>query len=454
MTTAKKSSVVELNPEFVRAIDLLEKTNKNVFVTGRAGTGKSTLLGYFRAHTKKNVVVLAPTGVAAVNVQGQTIHSFFHFKPDITIQKVRRMKVKAEDKTLYQRLQTIVIDEISMVRADLLDCVDLFLRQHGPQGGRPFGGVQMIFIGDLYQLPPVTTQDDQKIFSEHYDSPYFFSAQVFARQQRSLLNDKENFALEFVELEKVYRQSDSEFIRLLNSVRGNTAGEQEYAALNKRLDPEFDPAPEELFIYLTTTNAMADEVNVHKLSQLKADNYFFRGQKRGNFDQKYLPTASELNIKIGAQVMMLNNDGEGRWINGTIGQVEGVESSVNENGERAIQVRFENDVAEYVFPHRWDIYQFRLDKSGQHIESESVGSFLQYPLKLAWAITIHKSQGKTFDRLILDIGRGTFSPGQLYVALSRATTLEGIVLKRPIAKHHVWLDNRVADFIATFRNLV
>lgn len=440
--TTKK---IDFNPSFQRALDLMENTKQNVFITGRAGTGKSTLLNYFKSHTKKNVVVLAPTGVAAVNIQGQTIHSFFHFKPDVTLEKVKKMKVN-KDNQMYQRLEAIIVDEVSMVRADLLDCVDAFLRYHGPHLGRPFGGVQMIFIGDLYQLPPVMTQDDKKIFAEHYNSPYFFSAHVFNPKQQTLFSKSDTFHMEFIELEKVYRQSDSNFIHLLNSIRGGTATDREFSLLNARLNAAFDPSPEEFYMYLTTTNAMAEEVNARKLEQLSSDHYFFNGQVNGKFDEKYLPTGADLAIKVGAQVMMLNNDVGGRWINGTMGQVMSVEES-GEGEPRAIMVRLESGDIEPVVPYRWDIYQFTYNQDAERIESESVGSFTQYPLKLAWAVTIHKSQGKTFDKVIIDIGRGTFSSGQLYVALSRATTIEGIVLKKPIAKHHIWLDGRVVEFV-------
>ncbi len=447
----KKKIVLEQNEQFTRALHWLENTREHVFVTGRAGTGKSTLLTHFRAQTQKNVVVLAPTGVAAVNVNGQTIHSFFHFKPDVTPQKVKKMKIDPVADPVFKRLETIVIDEISMVRADLLDCVDIFLRWHGPQPGRPFGGVQMVFIGDLYQLPPVVSANDTALFRQHYSSPYFFAAHVFAARQRSLLPEEHPFQLQKIELTKVYRQNNQAFISLLNSIRDNTAGASEFACLNARLDPEFDPLPGALYVYLTTTNAMAEVVNKRKLEQLTTDDYFFRGQLQGNCEEKHLPTTLELHIKVGSQVMMLNNDAAGRWYNGTIGRVVGVES-MGENEPRAIAVCLDNGELEMVTPYRWQMYQFKLDKKAEHIESEAVGSFEQYPLKLAWAVTIHKSQGKTFERVVIDVGSGTFSPGQLYVALSRATTLEGIVLKRPLKPQHVWLDERVKMFENSFLN--
>lgn len=437
---------LDFNPIFTQALELMEDTRSNVFITGRAGTGKSTLLNYFRKHTKKNVVVLAPTGVAAVNISGQTIHSFFHFKPDITKAKVKKIKVAPGD-TIYSKLDAIVIDEISMVRADLLDCVDLFLRLHGPSRKKPFGGVQMIFIGDLYQLPPVTTSDESKAFAEHYQSPYFFSAHVISPPQQDLLGESD-FKMEFIELQKIYRQSDSNFIALLNAIRNNTAGAAEFAALNKRHDPQFVSPADELYITLTTTNRLADEINAKEVERLEGEERVYRGSIEGKFDNKYLPTDVDLRVKVGAQIMMLNNDSQGRWINGTIGEIIGIDSSeCPKGGTDSLLIELETGDTVQVNQHQWDIYQFSFNEKAKQIESETVGSFLQYPLRLAWAVTIHKSQGKTFERVIVDIGNGTFSPGQLYVALSRATTLEGLVLKRQLSPRHVWLDKEVGRFI-------
>ncbi len=460
---------LDFNEQFQQAFDLMEQSAKNVFVTGRAGTGKSTLLKYFREHTRKNIVVLAPTGVAAVNISGQTIHSFFRFKPDITLGKIKKITFSSLKENIYRQLDAIVIDEISMVRADLLDCVDRFLRLNGKEKYRPFGGIQLIFIGDLYQLPPVTTDAEKTIFSEHYTSPYFFSAHVLAPPQHQLLPAGEPFAMEMIELEKIYRQRDEQFIALLNSIRNNTAGVAEFALLQTRQLPNFHPGRDDFFIHLTTTNAMAKALNDERLHFLKTKLWTFVGQRRGDFDDKYLPTDSVLTLKPGAQVMMLNNDSRGRWINGTIGQLLAVreknpeDNSLSEDEvgatvsappaseEAVLVVELENGNTVEVSRYRWDIYEFSYDQKTRRIESDSVGSFTQYPLKLAWAVTIHKSQGKTFEKVIVDIGRGTFSPGQLYVALSRATTLEGLVLKQPVKKQHIWLDRRVVQFVTTFQ---
>jgi ATP-dependent exoDNAse (exonuclease V) alpha subunit len=432
-----KSLKIELNPLFKKTLQLMEKTKRNVFVTGRAGTGKSTLLQLFRRTTKKKVIVLAPTGVAAVNVQGQTIHSFFGFKPDITPSGVK--KINPRRKNLYKKLEIVIIDEISMVRADLLDCVNAFLQIHGPKKKQPFGGVQMIFFGDLYQLPPVVTGREREIFKTHYPSPYFFDAHCFA-----------DLNMELIELEKVYRQTDQNFIDLLNSIRNNSAQDAELARINARLDANFQFQPDNFYIYLTTTNAMAAKVNQQQLQKLKTKEFYSQGIIKGKFDQKYLPTDIDLKVKIGAQIMMLNNDSQGRWINGTIGKIIDIEED-KESGDDVVIVELSNNEICEVYPYTWEVFEYKFNQMAGEIEAESVGSFAQYPLKLAWAITIHKSQGKTFDKVILDIGRGTFAHGQLYTALSRCVSLEGLVLKQPLYKRHIWMDWRVVNFVTKYQ---
>ena len=423
---------IELNDLFKHALDRLENSRRNVYVTGKAGTGKSTLLQYFREHTKKKIVVLAPTGVAAINVQGETIHSFFGFKPGITMDKVKKIKFKEGRKNIYREISAIVIDEISMVRADLLDCVDKFLRLNRPQGRLPFGGLQMIFIGDLYQLPPVVTGEEKYIFKSHYKSEYFFDAVVF-----------EKMKIEYIELEKVYRQKDEEFIGLLNAIRNNTAGEAELAALNARCVPEHKPAGE-YSITLTTTNKMAGEINEAHLARLHGKNRMFVGQISGEFEIRQLPTEIELKLKHGAQIMLLNNDPMRRWVNGTLGKVKKIQ-------ENEVEVELRDGRVETVKPFEWQMFHFELDHNSGRLETEVVGSFIQFPIKLAWAITIHKSQGKTFDNVMLDLGRGTFAHGQLYVALSRCTSLKGLVLKKPVKKQHIIMDYRVVKFITSFQ---
>ena len=433
MNKTAKPAEIDFNPEFKRALELMEETDRNIFITGRAGTGKSTLLNYFHNTTKKKVVILAPTGVAAINVGGQTIHSFFHFKPDVTLAAIKKKKSTAKEKTsVYKKLTAIVIDEVSMVRADLLDCVDKFLRLNGPNSKRPFGGVQMIFIGDLYQLPPVVTSRERDIFQSYYSSPYFFSAKIL-----------EQLDMEFVELEKVYRQKDNEFIRLLNAIRNNSITDDDIALFNKRHDSQFNAPSGSFYLSLTSTNDLADGINEEQLAKLPGKIWKAQGMIDGEFSKEYLPTAVELKLKKSAQIMLLNNDTYGRWINGTIGKITGFKK--DDEGEEIITAKLDNGEPVEISPYTWKIYRFFL--KNDDLCSEDVGSFTQYPIRLAFAITIHKSQGKTFENVIIDVGRGTFAHGQMYVALSRCTSLDGIVLKRPLKKSHVLMDWHIVKFL-------
>lgn len=435
-----KRAKIELNPEFKQALHIMEKTRQNVFVTGKAGTGKSTLLEYFRAKTRKRIAVLAPTGVAAVNVKGETIHSFFGFKPDVSLDKIRKLRRK-DEREKFLNLDAIVIDEISMVRADLMDCVEKFLRLNVNKS-RLFGGLQMIFIGDLYQLPPVVTKDDKQAFAKKYDSPYFFASRVFG---------DDNFEMEFVELEKIYRQKDDKFIQFLNQIRNNSITEEEVEELNSLcLSPDFQDKEDELYVHLTPTNQAASEINHSKLSRLKTEELVYRAETKGDFKPEHLPTDKELRLKEGAQVMMLNNDTSRRWVNGSIGRIADVEYDPDLE-EDIIRVEFPDGRAEAVAPFLWSIYHYVYNPDTGSVESEAIGTFRQYPMKLAWAVTIHKSQGKTFDRVVLDIGRGTFAHGQMYVALSRCTSLDGLVLKKPVAKKNIWMDWRVVKFVTQYQ---
>jgi len=432
MIKNKMSVEIDFNPEFQHALDLMEETDKNILITGRAGTGKSTLLNYFRDNTTKNAVILAPTGVAAVNVGGQTIHSFFHFKPNVTLAAIKKKRSSDKEKTsLYKKLTTIVIDEVSMVRADLLDCVDKFLRLNGPHSKRPFGGVQMIFIGDFYQLPPVVSSAEREIFRSHYAGPFFFSAKVFPQLD-----------LEFIELEKVYRQKDDEFVRLLNAIRNNSITDDDIALFNRRCNPSF-AAADDFYISLTSTNDLADGINEQRLAELPGKIWKAGGIIDGDFSKEYLPTAFELKLKKGAQIMMLNNDSYGQWINGTVGRVK--KFAKDEEGEAVIVAELDNGETVEISPYTWKIYKFFL--KNDELRSEEVGSFHQYPVRLAFAVTIHKSQGKTFEKVVIDVGRGTFAHGQMYVALSRCKTLEGIVLKQPLKKSHIMMDWQVVKFL-------
>lgn len=424
---------IEINDCFQNALQLMGETNRSLFITGKAGTGKSTLLAHFCRNTDKKPVVLAPTGVAALNVKGQTIHSFFNFYVDVTPQKIRDKKSKPRNPKLYKKLRTIIIDEVSMVRADLLDCIDVFLRMYGPHAMQAFGGVQMIFIGDLYQLPPVVSSVEREIFSTFYKTPYFFSAQAL-----------EDFPFEIVELEKVYRQKDQKFVNLLNKIRNNSVEDADLKLLNSRYGKADAPATDGYSITLTTTNQRADEINETHLAALKGRAHHAAAEVKGDFTKEYFPTAPELNYKIGAQIMMLNNESAKQWVNGSIGVIEAF--GKDEEGKPYLSVQLQDQIGTVqVYPFTWEVYRFGVE--GEAIVSEAVGTFTQYPFRLAWAITIHKSQGKTFEHVTIDIGRGTFAAGQIYVALSRCTSFKGVVLKTPIGKQNIRADFRIFAFL-------
>jgi ATP-dependent DNA helicase PIF1 len=420
---------LDVGGNFQEALELLEKDNSNLFITGKAGVGKSTLLSHFRDHTDKRPIVLAPTGVAALNVQGETIHSFFHFKSHITVELAKKKGKDFQKSQLYQNIDLIIIDEISMVRADLLDCVDAFLKA-AFKNKKPFGGLRMVFIGDLYQLSPVVTNEEGQFFNKVYDSPYFFSASSFK---------KETF--KFVELDKVFRQKDETFIGILNGIRNNRLEDAQLATLNERFLP--DLKDEDGYIYLTTTNKDAEKINEMQLARIEGDGFHFRADVDGEFDLKNSPTDMELKFKVGAQVMFLNNQKNGLWVNGTIGKIIDI-------SDEMLSVKTEDGVFE-VNRHRWELYKYQFDEKKGSLTQEEVGSFYQFPLRLAWAITIHKSQGKTFDKVIVDMGRGAFAFGQTYVALSRCRTLDGIVLKKKLKKEHVFCDLRIVDFLTNWQ---
>ncbi|MBQ3834561.1 MAG: AAA family ATPase [Elusimicrobia bacterium] len=439
----------ELNKEFKNALKFLTLTTENVFVTGKAGTGKTTFLKYFVSEyckpLKKNFVVLAPTGVAAVNAGGETIHHFFKFKPDVTLDKIKEINdIKSDKKSsIYKNLDLIIIDEVSMLRADLLDCVEKFLRLNGPEPNAPFGGVQMLFVGDLMQLAPVVKKEEEEIFKTHYDTPYFLSAKCM----------QDTFCY-IVELEKVYRQKKAKFIAILNAIRDNKLSEPDLSRINNGCDRKFDKS--QFPITLTTTNRLADFYNNKYLNMIHGVEYTFTAVTENieNVNLSSFPAEYELKLKVGARIMMLNNDSNKRWVNGTLGTVEEINLFPGTKDQYLIYVRLQNGKIEVVDQFRWDISRYKWNSKKQTIETEKIGSFAQYPLRLAWAITIHKSQGKTFNNIIIDLGYdGAFAPGQLYVALSRCTEIEGIALKSSVSMSDIIVDPRVAELYAQRKKL-
>ncbi|MFA5250156.1 MAG: AAA family ATPase [Parachlamydiales bacterium] len=422
---------LDLTGSFEKALELLENSSDNLFITGKAGTGKSTLLAYFLSQSKKKAAVLAPTGVAALNVAGETIHSFFHFKSHITLEEAKKKGRLARNKALYRELELIIIDEISMVRADLLDSVDAFLKA-ALKNKKPFGGIRMIFIGDLYQLPPVLKNEEKPFFQKLYPTPYFFSAAAF---------QKEKF--QFLELDKIFRQKEALFVQLLNAIRNNTVQEEELLLLNRQV-LKAGEKPEEGSIYLTSTNSDAEKINRERLEILEGKERAFEAQVEGQFSLKEAPTESSLKLKAGAQVMFLNNHPQGLWVNGTLGRIVSLT-------EDLVEVETAGGDLVFVEKHRWELFKYGFDEKKNQLFQEEVGAFLQFPLRLAWAVTIHKSQGKSFEKVVIDLGRGAFAFGQSYVALSRCRTLEGLKLQKPFKKQHVLCDWRVVSFLTSWQ---
>jgi ATP-dependent DNA helicase PIF1 len=421
---------IEINDEFKEALMLMEDTKENLFITGKAGTGKSTLLSYFIENTGKDVVVLAPTGTAALNIKGSTIHSFFRFKPGITVDNAEETASKLTDPSLYRKIDTIVIDEISMVRADLLDCIDVFLRKARKEYF-PFGGVQMVFLGDFYQLSPVLSGYEKDAFLQIYKTPYIFSSEVM---------QGEDFDLHYIELKKIYRQKDSRFIEILNAVRKNSITNEHLSILNSRYSP-FARKKDAGFICLTSTNSGADHINAIELEEIKSKMSVFNASVRGDFGLKMDPTERNLKLKVGAQVMCLANHSEGAYVNGSIGNILNIEDEV-------ITVKLLNGNTVFIQHFKWQIYGYELNSKTRRLQQIIMGSFQQFPLKLAWAMTIHKSQGKTFNKIIIDLGKRAFAHGQVYVALSRCTSLEGLAFKRPLRRQDVLVDSCLEYFLA------
>ena len=421
----------DINDEFKSAFDLMENTSECLFITGKAGTGKSTLLKYFKANTGKKIIVLAPTGVAAINIGGQTIHSFFRLPPKI----IRKDTIKRlRDKSLVENIDMVIIDEVSMVRADLMDGIDYALRLNRGKMKTPFGGVQMVFFGDLFQLSPVVENEAREILEERYASPYFFSAKVF--------NDCH---LKFVELSTIYRQKDDSFMELLNRVRNKEYTEEDLDKLNERVRKDTAILKKDQTVILTTTNSLANAINKDRLSKLPGKEITYEAMASGKFEESAYPTDTSLKLKKGAQVIMIRNDPNKQWVNGTLAQVVALSND-------SIVVDIDGRTCDVPVV-RWDKIEYSYNEEEDKIEDEVVGAFAQYPIKLAWAITIHKSQGQTFDKVVIDLGSGAFTHGQLYVALSRCTRLDGIRLKRPVRPSDIIFDPRIYGFKERFASL-
>ncbi len=436
------------NQEFLSALGLVTDTRKSLFLTGKAGTGKTTFLRYLKSVSPKNTAILAPTGIAAVNAGGQTIHSFFHIRPSLYPPTDKRLRTKApkneEDKTtiyetfkyskekikMLSKLETLIIDEISMVQCDLLDVIDRLLRVYRKRRFEPFGGVQMVLIGDIFQLPPVTKDDEWTILSKFYETPYFFSSKAY-----------KSLSPIFIHLEKIYRQKDEKFIQLLNRVRLDKAMDRDINTLNQRYDLNFDPPDEDDYITLSTHNYQVDRVNSDKLNNLDTESKIYLGSVNGKFKENDMPTKLELELKEGAQVMFVKNIYRSieRLYNGMIGRITKLED------EKIYVQTKEYDHPIMVERVVWENIRYKWNNRTNQLDEEIIGTFTQFPLKLAWAITVHKSQGLTFDKVIADLG-SSFTYGQVYVALSRCTTLEGIVFKSKISNNEIKVDKRVLNF--------
>jgi DNA-binding NarL/FixJ family response regulator/energy-coupling factor transporter ATP-binding protein EcfA2 len=436
----------DYNPIFKLAADFVNQTSRSVFLTGKAGSGKTTFLKHIVKTTTKKCVVVAPTGVAAINAGGVTMHSFFQlpFGPYLPGAQSKFNGVEVADKNslfrnirfsrdkrdLLNELELLIIDEVSMVRCDMLDAMDAILRQFRKRSHEPFGGVQILYIGDLYQLPPVAKTEEWEILKDHYESPFFFHSQA-ARQMPPL----------YIELKKIYRQSDPQFINLLNRVRNNNITREDLQLLNSRYEGRYTPPASENYITLSTHNYKADAVNASELEKLPGKLYRFHGSIEGDFSDKSLPTEMELRLKEGAQVIFIKNDldQERRYYNGKLAVVSKI------RGEE-ITVTFPDSKNELILEKEtWRNIRYTLNRETEKVEEEAIGSFTQYPIRLAWAITIHKSQGLTFHKAVLDAGN-SFAAGQVYVALSRCSTFEGLILQSRITLDSISTDPRVIEF--------
>lgn len=421
----------------------IERSNDNFFITGKAGTGKSTFLHFLSQNSRKNVVVAAYTGIAAINVGGTTLNSLFMlpFRPllprDEEITKFSKWNPR---RAIIANMDTLIIDEVSMVRADVLEAVDHSLRINGGDPFRPFGGKQVILIGDVFQLPPVVKSDNPtewQIFEEVYKTPYFFSAPSFKMTK-----------FEFVEFTKIHRQSDEDFKDILNKIRIGNIDEDDLMPINKRVYPNYEPRDQDFVLTLVTTNRLAGDINERKLREIQEPEFTYKAEIQGDFSKDKFPTDEILKLKAGAQIIFIRNDttaektakdNKRRWVNGTIAKIRSLKAD-------EIEIVFEDSTTAKLSRETWNNNVYKWNRIERKIVTETLGTFAQFPIKLSWAITIHKSQGLTFDKMVLNMGSGAFTHGQTYVALSRSKSLAGLALKKPITIRDIIIDDRVLDF--------